>query len=71
MIHAGTALVGADDLVTAGGRVLAVTAVGTDVADARARAYEGVAAISFPARSGGRTSRPTSRPAGARRVLRA
>ena len=46
VIHAGTAL---DDgsLVTAGGRVLAVTAVGTDVADARARAYEGVASISF------------------------
>ena len=47
VIHAGTALVG-DDLVTAGGRVLAVTAVGDDVTDARARAYEGVAAISFP-----------------------
>jgi phosphoribosylamine--glycine ligase len=47
VIHAGTALVG-DDLVTAGGRVLAVTAVGEDVATARARAYEGVAAISFP-----------------------
>ena len=29
-------------LVTAGGRVLAVTAVGDSVADARARAYEGV-----------------------------
>jgi len=35
-------------LVTAGGRVLAVTAVGDDVADARARAYRGVEAISFP-----------------------
>ena len=35
------------DLVTSGGRVLAVTAVGADVADARAKAYEGVAAISF------------------------
>jgi len=46
VIHAGTALSG-DDLVTAGGRVLAVTAVGPDVAHARARAYEGVAAISF------------------------
>jgi phosphoribosylamine---glycine ligase len=47
VIHAGTAL---DDgrLVTAGGRVLAVTAVGSDVADARAKAYEGVAMISFP-----------------------
>jgi phosphoribosylamine---glycine ligase len=47
VIHNGTAL--ADDhLVTAGGRVLAVTAVGADVADARAKAYEGVAMISFP-----------------------
>jgi phosphoribosylamine--glycine ligase len=47
VIHAGTAL--ADGrLVTAGGRVLGVTAVGTDVADARAKAYEGVATISFP-----------------------
>jgi phosphoribosylamine--glycine ligase len=47
VIHAGTAL--ADGrLVTAGGRVLAVTAVGADVADARAKAYAGVARISFP-----------------------
>ena len=46
VIHAGTAL-DDDRLVTAGGRVLAVTAVGSDIADARARAYEGVAAISF------------------------
>jgi phosphoribosylamine---glycine ligase len=44
VIHAGTA---AQDgqVVTSGGRVLAVTAVGADVADARARAYAGVAAI--------------------------
>jgi phosphoribosylamine--glycine ligase len=46
VIHAGTALRDGA-LVTAGGRVLAVTAVGTDVADARARAYEGVSSISF------------------------
>jgi len=46
-IHAGTALVDGH-LVTAGGRVLAVTATGVDVADARAKAYEGVAMISFP-----------------------
>ncbi|MFL6109221.1 MAG: phosphoribosylamine--glycine ligase [Marmoricola sp.] len=45
-IHAGTATVDGK-LVTAGGRVLAVTAVGDDLADARAKAYEGVAAISF------------------------
>ncbi len=41
VIHAGTALRDGD-LVTAGGRVLAVTAVGADVADARDRAYAGV-----------------------------
>ncbi len=46
-LHAGTATVDGR-LVTAGGRVLGVTAVGADVADARARAYEGVAMISFP-----------------------
>jgi phosphoribosylamine--glycine ligase len=47
VFHAGTALTDGH-LVTAGGRVLAVTATGTDVADARAKAYEGVAMISFP-----------------------
>lgn len=47
VIHAGTALYDGQ-LVTAGGRVLAVTAVGSDVADARAKAYEGVSSISFP-----------------------
>ncbi|MGH3316870.1 MAG: phosphoribosylamine--glycine ligase [Nocardioidaceae bacterium] len=46
VIQAGTAL---DDgsLVTAGGRVLAVTAVGEDLMTARQRAYRGVTAISF------------------------
>lgn len=50
VIHAGTALVdGADgpQLVTAGGRVLAVRAIGYDVADARARAYAAADLISF------------------------
>ncbi len=46
VIHAGTAESGGH-LVTAGGRVLAVTAVGSDVADARAKAYEGISSISF------------------------
>jgi phosphoribosylamine--glycine ligase len=46
VLHAGTALIDGR-LVTAGGRVLAVTAVGRDVADARARAYEGIATIAF------------------------
>ena len=47
VIHAGTARTGAG-LVSAGGRVLAVRAIGSDVADARAKAYEGIASISFP-----------------------
>ncbi len=47
VIHAGTASSDEGALVTAGGRVLAVTAVGSDVADARAKAYEGVSSISF------------------------
>jgi len=50
VIHAGTALStheGKDVLVTAGGRVLAVRAVGYDVADARARAYAAADLISF------------------------
>jgi phosphoribosylamine--glycine ligase len=48
VIHAGTARDEEGRLVTAGGRVLGVTAVGADVADARAKAYEAVATISFP-----------------------
>jgi len=46
VIHAGTALLDGS-LVTAGGRVLAVTAVGRDLADARAKAYEGISSVSF------------------------
>jgi phosphoribosylamine--glycine ligase len=46
VIHAGTALVG-DDLVTAGGRVLAVIGTGADLAAARGAAYQGVAAVEF------------------------
>jgi phosphoribosylamine--glycine ligase len=48
VIHAGTARDDLGRLVTAGGRVLAVTAVGESVADARAKAYEGISSISFP-----------------------
>jgi phosphoribosylamine--glycine ligase len=46
VIHAGTALAGGE-LVTAGGRVLAVVGTGPDVAAARAAAYDGAARISF------------------------
>ncbi|WP_397181514.1 phosphoribosylamine--glycine ligase [Nocardioides campestrisoli] len=48
VVHAGTARSESGELVTAGGRVLAVRAVGADVADARAKAFEGISAISFP-----------------------
>ncbi|MCF2706095.1 phosphoribosylamine--glycine ligase [Arcanobacterium haemolyticum] len=41
VIHAGTKMEG-DELVSAGGRVLAVVGEGNSVADARARAYEGL-----------------------------
>ncbi|MEU4190412.1 phosphoribosylamine--glycine ligase [Kribbella sp. NPDC026611] len=44
VFHAGTALDG-DEIVTAGGRVLAVSAVGKDLDEARQRAYAGVGQI--------------------------
>ncbi len=44
VVHAGTATVDGR-LVTAGGRVLSVTGTGADVAEARARAYEGLAHV--------------------------
>jgi phosphoribosylamine---glycine ligase len=46
VFHAGTARTG-DSVVTGGGRVLAVSALGADIADARDRAYEAVSRISF------------------------
>ncbi|PWU23907.1 MAG: phosphoribosylamine--glycine ligase, partial [Candidatus Rokuibacteriota bacterium] len=46
IFHAGTA-VRDGGLVTAGGRVLGVQALGADIADATARAYEAVGRISF------------------------
>jgi phosphoribosylamine--glycine ligase len=46
VFHAGTARVG-DTVLTAGGRVLGVTALGDTVAAARERAYAAVAKISF------------------------
>ncbi|MFC1715614.1 phosphoribosylamine--glycine ligase [Candidatus Poribacteria bacterium] len=46
VFHAGTAKQG-DDVVTNGGRVLGVTALGSDIQDAIDTAYEGVKKISF------------------------
>ena len=47
VFHAGTALAG-EQLVTAGGRVLAVSATGHDLPAARRTAYAAVQKISFP-----------------------
>ncbi len=44
VFHAGTASSG-DNIVTSGGRVLGVTALGADLADAKRRAYEAVKCI--------------------------
>jgi len=46
IFHAGTALNG-DDVVTAGGRVLCVTALGDTVTDAQVRAYELLKQVSW------------------------
>jgi phosphoribosylamine--glycine ligase len=48
VFHAGTARTTGGALVTAGGRVLDVTATGVDVAAARSLAYEADASISWP-----------------------
>nr|WP_204261789.1 phosphoribosylamine--glycine ligase [Blastococcus saxobsidens] len=45
VLHAGTALAADGTVVSAGGRVLAVTAVGADLAAARQAAYERVAGV--------------------------
>jgi len=47
VFQAGTAYDADERIVTSGGRVLAVTGVGADFAQARARAYASVRAISF------------------------
>lgn len=47
VFHAGTAT-NDDGVVTSGGRVLGVTGVGNDLAEARRRAYSAVNAIRFP-----------------------
>jgi phosphoribosylamine--glycine ligase len=48
VFHAGTALNKTDKIVTAGGRVLCVTALGVNVRAAQKRAYEIIETISFP-----------------------
>jgi phosphoribosylamine--glycine ligase len=50
VFHAGTAIDVNGAFVTAGGRVLAVTGVGESVVEARRRAYEGAAHITFEGR---------------------
>jgi len=45
VLHAGTRVDGSGRVVSSGGRVLSVTAVGADLTQARERAYEGVARI--------------------------
>jgi phosphoribosylamine--glycine ligase len=48
VLHAGTAIDADGDLVSAGGRVLNVVGSGTDIAAARAAAYELAATIAMP-----------------------
>lgn len=50
VFHAGTRLDG-DRVLTSGGRVLGVTALGRDLADARGRAYEAAERINFEGRT--------------------
>ena len=46
IFHAGTKLAN-NDVLTSGGRVLAVTALGPTITEARTRAYDAVALIHF------------------------
>jgi len=48
VFHAGTRAGAGDEILTAGGRVLNVTATGEDLAEARARAYAAAARINWP-----------------------
>jgi phosphoribosylamine--glycine ligase len=50
VFHAGTAIDAEGRFITAGGRALAVTGVGATLAEARRRAYEGAALITFEGR---------------------
>ncbi len=46
VFHSGTAIIG-DQLVTDGGRVLGVTAIGDTIAQAQKRAYDAMKLIHF------------------------
>ena len=48
IFHAGTTLNSEKDLVAAGGRVLGVTAVGKDIAEAQGKAYKAVDQVDWP-----------------------
>lgn len=48
VMHAGTSADADGNIIVSGGRVLAVVALGDDLASARASAYAGVAKISWP-----------------------
>ncbi len=48
VLHAGTALRDDGALVSAGGRVLSIVAAGADLAEARTRAYDRLAAVKLP-----------------------
>lgn len=48
VFHAGTKLSGDGKVLTNGGRVLCVTALGETVSEAQKRAYEAVARIHWP-----------------------
>ncbi len=48
VLHAGTAAGANGTPVTSGGRVLSIVGVGSDIADARANAYQGAGLISIP-----------------------
>ena len=65
VFHSGTKVAG-DRIVTDGGRVLAVTALGETLARAKANAYAAVKLIQFPGCTTGRTSRtgPSGRSGG-------
>ena len=45
--HAGTAFSADGQVITAGGRVIAVTAQGSNIMEARQKAYENVEKITF------------------------